>query len=141
MSEYLKIWEPVLREFEIWHPAIAEKMIDWYPSGRNEITIKTADGSMWIFNFIGAALRRVDISENDVDRGSSESEWRERFADKLERKMKSSGISRWKLSEMTGISEVSLSKYVNCKATPSGYNIERLASALECSVSELIDIY
>ena len=47
-------------------------------------------------------------------------------------------MNRDLLSYKTGISTVTLSKYMNGKTTPSTYNIQKIAQALRCSVTELI---
>lgn len=138
MSKYLKVWEPVLRQFEIDYPHIMQKMIDWYPSGRNEITIVTND-VQYIYNFIGNRLRQSSrILDDECIR--TEQMWRDNFSERLIQKMNEAGIGQWRLSQLTGISEVSLSRYMNGKATPSCYNVDRIANALRCSIPELTDI-
>ena len=136
--DYGKVWEPVMREFEENCPHIASKAIDWYPVSQNHICVRTNDGDRYIYGFIGASLVKVhDPAEScSMD---DEKAWRKEFAKRLQYKMQINNMPRWKLSEITGISEVTISKYANGKVTPSMYNAERLAKALKCSVLEFIN--
>lgn len=153
MDKYLKIWEPVLRNFEEHyeamcienHRAVIEKVIDWYPSGYCEITVTMSDGMMYVFNLIGSCITPVQNQHGDDDRydeiARNEGAWRKNFSKRLLVKMRRKGISQEHLSELSGISTVTISKYVNGLASPSGYNLERLSRALQCSVSELTSAY
>lgn len=132
------MWEPVLREFEANYPFVASKTVDWYPVSHNHICVRTNDGQKYVYGFIGASLTKV----HDPDESYSyddEQLWRKEFAKRLQYKMQINNMPRWKLSEITGISEVTISNYSNGKATPSMYNAGRLARALKCSVLELMD--
>lgn len=153
MDKYLKIWEPVLRKFEENYEAMCIKnkrdttatVIDWYPSGYCEITVTMSDGMMYAFNFIGSCLTPVKNQQGVDDRydeiARNEEAWRRNFSKRLLIKMKRKGISQERLSDLSGISTVTISKYVNGLASPSGYNLERLSRALQCSVSELTSAY
>lgn len=153
MNKYLTIWEPILRKFEEQYKTMRmsngqsfdEKIIEWYPSGYAEITVTMSNGMMYAFNRIGSCITPVK-NRRGVDDGcdeisKDETAWRENFSKRLRFKMRRQGISQGRLSKLTGISTVSLSKYMNGIASPSGYNLERLSRALQCSVSELISAY
>lgn len=139
MSHLIEKWEPIFAQFDRYYPHITDVMIDWYPSGRNEITARLKNGDTVVYNVVSNRVRKTYDSRNDSEE-FDEQLWRDEFAKRLSNKMGSIGMPQWKLSEMSGISEVSLSKYLNAKATPSGYNIDRICCALDCSGSELIDI-
>lgn len=129
------MWEPILQDFIQWYPHIADRVIDWYPCGHMRIVLRLDDGEKKTYDFIDHRLNDVptDMYEDDSDE-----EWKKRFAERLKRKLFSVGISQWQLSEKTGISEVAISKYLRCKAIPSAYNIDKLARALKCDISELM---
>lgn len=153
MNKYLQIWEPVLRNFEENYEAmclsnkrgVTETIVDWYPSGYSELTITMSDGMMYVYNLIGSSItpiRNKDGVEDPHDEISrDEGAWRKNFSKRLVIKMKKKGISQDRLSSLSGISTVTLSKYMNGLASPSGYNLERLSRALGCSVSELTSAY
>ena len=48
-------------------------------------------------------------------------------------------IGQEALSEITGISKVTISGYVNGKSLPSLYNADRIAEALSISIDKLLD--
>lgn len=136
MDKFIKLWEPVLKSFSRAYPQYYEEMVDWFPSAHLEITIKLRDGRKLTYEFIGDYITFIKDSVKD-EREIDEQLWRETFARNLFTKMRRLGMSRDRLSDLTGISTVTLSKYTNAKASPSGYNIQLLARALECSVTEL----
>lgn len=133
-------WRSIIDEFEHMYPEIADSVIDWYPSARYEITMKLENESRIVYNWWMKQYRYIHVtntgsSQNDL----SEEEWRIKFAHRMNTKMMQFGMSRSDLSELTGISPVTLSKYSNAKSTPTGNNIRRIAQALRCSPSELMD--
>ena len=139
MTNYMKRWEEVYTAFEERYPHLSNKIVDWAPCCRNEIILRTDKGDKLIFNFIGSDIRILKRAE---DMGEYREEiWRTEFAVRLSNMMSMRGIPRWELARMTGISEVSISKYTNGKATPSAYLVSKLAKALECSETELISFW
>lgn len=136
MSGYMKIWEPVLQAFERVHPEFIGRIVDWYPSAKCEITVKIDNGSIYTYNLIGDVTRSVKKGENwDID----DEEWKSDFAQQLTNKLRSSGIPQWELARKTGLSEVSISNYLNGKAIPSTLNLRKITRVLGCSTSELTD--
>ena len=131
------MWEDVLAGLEFSYPELYERVVDWYPSGCMEITVKLDDGRKKAYVLMDDLL--VDIFDpKEQTYEVDEDEWRMNFARRLKNRMHRFGISQDELSERTGISKVTLSKYQNGRALPSGANIERLARALHCSYNELI---
>jgi DNA-binding XRE family transcriptional regulator len=129
-------WTPIFNDFIQRYPELAEKIIDWYPSGQMEITVKIKGGEKYLYDWQEQLVYLVHASDEQY--AVNEEEWRIRFAKKLQRKLNCLGMTQEALAFNTGISLVTISKYINGKATPSGYNIQRIASALQCSYSELM---
>lgn len=129
-----KIWDSVFDDFEIHYPEIADRVVDWYPSSQMEITIKVEDGTKYRYDFFDKSMYRIFTNQDNCD---DEVGWRNKFARELNRKIRNFGYTQEKLSDVTGISRVTISKYSNGTATPSSYNLIKIAKALECSVSEL----
>ena len=139
MNKFIELWEPVLRSFSWAYPNYYEEMVDWYPSAHLEITVKLRDGRKLTYELVGDYITFIKdgaCDSEDID----EYLWRENFGMCLSGKMRKLGVSRDRLAEMTGISTVMLSKYMNGKAVPGGYNIYRMAKALNCSVAELTNM-
>lgn len=137
MEKYFEIWKPVLENFKNSYPELYDSMVDWYPSGYLEITVKLSGGQYIAYEFMGDLTRPIRSLEKPEDLNMDEEEWRLIFAERLKTRMYKCGINQDMLSHYTGISRVTLSNYVNSKATPSGFNLERLSRALNCSVAQL----
>lgn len=139
MSKYEKMWEPIYIDFENHHPDIANNIVDWYPSGQMEITVRLSNGDKisydWMTKSIGRVYECVGPEEY-----LNEEDWRFEFANRLRKKMRRFGATQDTLSEETGISRITISKYLNGRATPSTYNLQLIARALRCSPSELLYI-
>lgn len=128
-------WNSVIEDFERNYPDLADEVVDWYPVAQMEIAVKLRNGTRLIYELIGNTTR--SYYEPEKHTSVDETIWRNEFASKLTKKMRYMGINRERLSMETGISTVTLSKYMNGKATPSGYNLDRLSKALKCSIHEL----
>ena len=66
--------------------------------------------------------------------------WRKEFSKLLRDKLRHEGIKQEQLAAETGISRITISKYLNQRATPSGYNLNLIAECLRCPVYEFADI-
>ena len=139
MEKFYKIWEPVLNNFKMHYPEMYDQMVDWYPSAHLQITVKLNDGQYITYELIDDLVTTVYDSYSNDDEMDEEM-WRDNFARRLSNRMRTGGMTRSRLSDLTGISIVTLSKYMNGKAIPSGYNLERIARALKCSIAELTGV-
>ena len=135
MSE---MWGVVINQFERVYPHLAKDVVDWYPSGYQEITLKFNNGDSWVYNHIHQRAWKVHERKENIAELSG-AEWNEAFGKKLKNKMQLFGMTQEQLSYRTGISQVTISKYIQGKATPSTFNCKKIAKALRCSISELAD--
>lgn len=62
---------------------------------------------------------------------------RREFGRRLKTLLELRGMTQNELSEETGISQVSISKYLNGKSDPSLLNVLKIARALDCSLDDL----
>lgn len=135
MQQKMTFWDRIYNEFEVLFPSYAKDVVDWYPSGRMEIVIRLESGDKYIYDHTTKSLYSTgQTTITDV----TEDEWKEDFAKLLSKAMRVKNMSQCELSELSGISQVTISNYVNGKRSPSVYIIAKLASALQCSVYELI---
>lgn len=139
MERYYDMWRSVFEAFSTAEPKYYDDMVDWYPSGHLEITVKLRDGRRLTYNLMNDTTRFIPVSEDDTEE-LNEDQWRSEFGRRLRNRIISAGLHQDKVSELTGISRVSLSKYMNGKALPSAYNLSRIARVLKCSAGELTDI-
>lgn len=133
-----EMWNGILDDFEMYNNHLISKVVDWYPSGQAEITVKLDDGRKLCYDWRIKRSRFIRTID-DPDGCNDEVEWRSRFAKSLNDRLRKMCASESWLSEVSGISKVTLSKYMTGKSTPSAYNISRLAKALRCSTHELVE--
>lgn len=69
----------------------------------------------------------------------SEVEWMDIFGDNLRDILKEQNMSRRELAQVLGLSEVTISNYINKKQMPTMEVIVNMAYELSISVDELID--
>lgn len=138
MDKHDKWWNTIYHDFVSTFPFLEKDVLDWYPSGRMEITLRMTDESKFIFNYNSKSFRRLNNYNLDENGIISESDCRKEFSIQLQNKMDIAGLNSTDLAYRTGISQVMISKYINQRATPSLYNIRRLACVLKCLPEELI---
>ena len=140
MKKGIDYWKSMFEYYANVYPSYAERTINWFPSGQMEITVRLDDRTFWVFDMIGPTLKPLgnkDLNleaENDI----SEEEYRIRLSKNLRIKMHHTAVSQDVLARRSGISTVMINRYMNAKATPSMYNLERIARALQCSPTELL---
>jgi transcriptional regulator with XRE-family HTH domain len=69
----------------------------------------------------------------------SEIEWLEIFGDNLINLLDKEGMTQRELAEATGLSEGTISSYINKRKIPGIKAIINMAYVLECSIDDLID--
>lgn len=69
----------------------------------------------------------------------SEWEWFELFSETLRREMYYSGMTQRELSDISGVSESSISNYLNKKKIPSIKSVVNICQALNISTDSLIN--
>ena len=132
------IWNNIFEGLRTIDPKVYESIVHYYPISKAELAIRTReeDGKDYIYNWVTRNLRPFVRRSSEPVR-FTEFEWLGYFSRKLCELMRINNISRYDLSALTKISEVSISKYLNGKSTPSTFNLIRIAQALNCTVSEL----
>ncbi len=140
MKKDKNYWEPVYEAFRQDYSRLAEEVVDWYPSAQMEITVKIQDGKKYAYDFIDRRAYPIYDSVNEDLTDISEEEWRDMFARNLNKKMRNVTMTQDRLAEKVGISQVTISKYINGLATPSSRNLIKIANALSCSIHELVNM-
>lgn len=69
----------------------------------------------------------------------SETEWLDIFGDNLRDVMESAEITQRELADRTGLSEGTISRYINKQSMPGVKAIINIAYVLDCSMDDLID--
>lgn len=140
MKKGIDYWESMFEYYANVYPQYAERTINWFPSGQMEITVRLDDRKFWVFDMIGPTLKPLGNKElnPESEDSISEEEYRIRLSKNLRIKMHHTAVSQDVLARRSGISTVMINRYMNAKATPSMYNLERIARALQCSPTELL---
>lgn len=137
-ERYYEIFETFKRYF----PSEVANIVDWRPSVRNEIIVYLKDGDVMYFS--GNDNRYGYIKKHSVDEfgdyDMSDEELRVEFSNKLKRLIQARYMNQRGLSEATGISVAVINHYITGRNLPDFKNLRRLSKALECSVSELVNI-
>ncbi len=130
-----------LEQFKNEYPYFSDQIVDCYPSGQMEITIKMNDGTKMAYNALSKSVRTIydPYSENGSRDEVDDEQWLVEFSTRFNDKLMANGMSQRELSMMTGISVISINRYSKGKAVPNARNIVKIARSLKCSVSELVD--
>lgn len=128
----------VIDSFRTYHPKTYEKMRCCRPAGRFNIEITCHDGTQWYYNFFEHSIRRTDIDRED-DYADNKDALRREFGIRLKNKLKEEQITQKMLSEMTGISENTISAYIRGARSAEWSVIRKIANAIHCSTDELIN--
>lgn len=125
--------EDIFEEFKKCYPNLIDRVVGYHELNESVIEIIFADGCRWkYYGGTSGAFRVI----KDYD-GSKE-DWSKHFSHNLIDIMNHRGIDQTYLSELSGVSQQSISNYINGKGMPTGYVIDRLAKALHCNVSDLV---
>ena len=133
---YINKWDMLYEDFKMMYPELEKHTIDWYPSGPTEITMMQDDRSKVTYDSYFNAIRF--ISRENCTTDISEEDWRNNFGIKLSDRLIVVGMTQKDLSERTGISAQTISKYIRGCSSPSTYNIIKIAKALNCSTTSLL---
>lgn len=69
----------------------------------------------------------------------SEFEWINMFGDRLKSLLDDAWMSQKELAEATGLSETTISRYINKQQLPTVRAIINIAYELDCSIDDLVD--
>lgn len=119
--------------FEMHFSVTASKAERYYESGDDELTIVLQNGDRVLYDDVDKTIRSLPRDSDHL----SELECRTEFAKRLRKVMYKKGITQIELSEMTGITQQTISLYMSGKRLPGFYNVDKIAKALGCSIEEL----
>lgn len=131
------IYNDLFIEFEKYYPCIASQTERWYPSGQYEITVILEDGTKILYDSIDKTFQNISFRERE-GYVMNEDVCRREFSYKLRDQMLVQGVTQHELAEVSGVSRISISNYLNRKNTASLYTAYRLAKALGCDLRDLI---
>lgn len=113
-------------------PGALTKIERWTKHTSNSIKILYKDGTQAIYHGVMGTLRGVRLNNG------STSDWKRDFRDSLIERMSDCGYTQDSFAKAIGVSQKSMSNYLNTKTMPSGYVISKMAKVLRCATDDLI---
>lgn len=101
-----------------------------------EALILLENGDIVCFDNVTSSVTTI-IGKEERERGVTEETWVEVFSMRLKKNMKRLNINATQLSEMTGITRTTISRYVNGRSVPSAYVFRKLTEVLHCTTEDL----
>jgi DNA-binding Xre family transcriptional regulator len=132
-------YEEMLDEFTRYRPDLASEIRDCKPKHLHAIRITLMNGRQFDYNGRTKTYREVRRNYVAESNDITDEDCREIFAANLAELMRMKGFGQPELSERTGLSTASISKYLRKKATPTITTLEKIANALNCNRDELLD--
>lgn len=120
----------VIKQFERCYPSIAEDVEEYIETNDDYIIVRLIDGSAFLYSSWTNAIRQLPKDSYDM----TEEQCKKEFGHRLRMVMQNRGITQVELSIRTGITQPSISAYMNGIKCPSFYTVDRIAKALDCSV-------
>ena len=127
MSKY------TVAKFERYFPTLAEHACFYTDVAPDLLHVELDDGFNFMYDDMDNSITRMP----DHPYHMTEAECRYIFAWRLRRVMRRKCVNQGTLADMTGIHEVTISRYMNGTSTPSFYVVDRIAKALDISMDEL----
>ncbi len=118
------------------NPSLDARVVDCKHISEWEIMLTMDNGETWVFNAASHHIRTVRNVENGP---MSEEDWRVIFSRVLKARMFERRMNQQDLADAIGLSQSTVNKYINGKATPSVFTIRKLAKALRCSPLDLTE--
>lgn len=128
--------EVLLRNLESRYPSIACKVESYQPISCYELVVKTTDEERYLYDDEWGTIRKLPTNMSDLDCDDISTE----FGYTLKRLMRRRGLGQQDLSELSGITQRSISLYINGKRSPTLITLHKLARALNCDIEELIHV-
>lgn len=128
--------EYLIDRLKLMYPFIYEQAESFELESFHELLIFDKDGGWYRYDDVYDTFRYFKPGYNSDDR-DNERVLRS-FAFRLQRQMTLRGITQADLSDATGISQPTISNYINCRKSPDIVKLTLIARALCCPIEELL---
>lgn len=135
----IRYYESIVESFKDDHPYLARDLYDWRPRGDKGIRIILNDGTEYDYDIVSRGARRVKNFTMPTVNDITDEQCRASIAYHLNEYMTMRGFTQYTLAEYTGLSKASIHNYMLGKATPSATALRKIAHALDCNISDLMD--
>lgn len=128
----MELREDGLRNFSAYYHYMVDDVVDYrFIRGGYQLLLMN-DGRVYLYDDMCRSLRRLPLDPYNM----TEEECRIEFGEALDRIMRVKRVTQYELSRRTGISQASLSNYIQCKVSPSFHVVDKIAKALDVSIEE-----
>lgn len=120
-----------IQRFKLHYPLTASNVHEfYYDSDLDELIFISDDNSLWCYEDVNNTVHCISDNYKNI----SDDEYKKEFGRRLQKIMLKKRITQDDLTEKTGISQCTISKYVNGISVPSFINAVKIADALHYSV-------
>jgi predicted XRE-type DNA-binding protein len=124
--------DKIIENAKEYFPLVVQHTVEFIPDNYMTVIMRLDTGESFLYDDYDKTIRRLPIDSSNL----TELDVRREFCFRVRQIMTVKGISQVELSEMTGITQPTLSNYLSCKTTPGFYAVDKIAKALNCSVDE-----
>lgn len=126
--------EYMINDFKLFYPTGSSEVVKYERFDNNQIMVYLDNGDQILYDFVDKTSRMIRPEKREL----TEERFRFEFSQRLIEKMDVKCWGQATLSEKTGISQGTISRYISGTMLPSLFNALKLAKALNCDVSELL---
>lgn len=126
----------MFERFKRDYTVIAEDVVDYYLDGRFYLALEFGDGSVRLWSEFD---RKFLPLPKNLDSMSDE-QYRVDIGRRIYEVMYRKNVTQEKLSEMTGIAQQQLSRYISGRTMPNFRALDKITRALRMSLEELRNI-
>lgn len=118
-------------EFIFDCPYMRDLVARTYEGGKSELIVETTDGRIYSYYM-------TDHAPDLISRGEPTEEDRKRiFGTKLKRMISANGMNQYDFARELGVSNMTISNYVNGKSVPTFILVQRMMRILNCKENDL----
>lgn len=123
----------IFDDLKLRFPFIVRDAVEYIERKYDEVIIKLNNGDVVSFDTLYRTFRTMPKDSKSL----TEDQCRFEFGVRLKRILMKSGMTQTDLAMITGITQANISSYITGKITPSFYNVDKIAKALNCSMDDL----
>lgn len=128
--------EYLIDRLKLMYPFIYEQAESFELESFHELMIVDKDGGKYRYDDVYDTFRYFKPGYDSDDRDAERI--KRTFGFRLQRQMTLRGMTQADLSDATGISQPTISNYINHRQSPDIVKLTLIARALRCSVDELL---
>ncbi len=127
-----------IKDFETYFPELSKHVKEYKTNKFYELFAMLDNEFVIFYDYLEKTIRYIPKDSSNLE----EQDYRYLLGIRLRNLLVCNSVNREYLSNTTGISETTISRYINGTSTPSVYNMRKLAKSLNCTINDLkIDYY